>query len=309
MQVAAGVRTAQDRHHFVWALLRSLEMVIEGPNHNRRFETTTAVNAINHSLGRLKSLRVANPDWLYYAFGTLLGRSHFDMQGLKDVVISFNYDLLLDRALCDLGFQVEYGLGTDYSYSDGYHEITSSFTPTAIPLFKVHGSANWIRCECPKHEVKRLFITPPRVSPTAIGETLLEQSVKQCPACNKLSHGLCDDQEKHHTPLIVPPTWNKAGYQAQVQPVWISAIKALQEAQRIIVIGFSLPETDLFFRYMLMAGIQIGKGVEFWLYDPDERVFERYRAFLARQYHQFRFFPRKVAFGSTGFESIRQDLS
>ena len=55
-------------------------------------------------------------------------------------------------------------------------------------------------------------------------------------------------------PVIVPPSWNKADYHAALSDVWASAAKHLSEAEQIFVIGYSLPETDSFFRHLYALG-------------------------------------------------------
>ena len=300
MQVAAGIRSPLDRQNFILAILRTLEMTVRTPNHDQLPDTYSAFIPISHTQSRFKELGLGHTTWLYDAFATMIAKSHFEMNGLRDTVISFNYDLLLDRALCDIGFKVNYGL-PNTSTVTGYHEITASFTDTAVPYYKVHGSANWIRCECPESHDKGVYIAPPRVNPKAAIDTLLQKSLENCPWCTRALKEMCKDPLSHHTPIIIPPTWNKAGYQSFVQPVWVAAMKALREAWRIVIIGFSLPETDIFFRYMLMAGLEIGRGVDVYLFDPDPAVAERYKTFLSRQFQTYRFFPNSTKFDGSNF--------
>lgn len=57
-------------------------------------------------------------------------------------------------------------------------------------------------------------------------------------------------------PFIVPPTWNKSSSTTpSLQNVWMRAAKALANAENIIVIGYSLPATDMFFKYLFALGI------------------------------------------------------
>ncbi|MDB6025010.1 MAG: hypothetical protein JWM68_1233, partial [Verrucomicrobiales bacterium] len=41
-----------------------------------------------------------------------------------------------------------------------------------------------------------------------------------------------------------------------LQEVWDTAVKAVKTATRIIVIGFSMPQTDVHFKYLMAAGLQ-----------------------------------------------------
>jgi hypothetical protein len=56
-------------------------------------------------------------------------------------------------------------------------------------------------------------------------------------------------------PVLVPPTWRK-DFSGHFSEVWNAAVGAVRTATRLCVIGFSLPETDVHFRYLLAAGLQ-----------------------------------------------------
>jgi len=53
---------------------------------------------------------------------------------------------------------------------------------------------------------------------------------------------------------IVPPTWNK-GFHTPVLPAWRLAYRLLSRATHIRVIGYSLPESDAYVRYLLKSAI------------------------------------------------------
>lgn len=103
----------------------------------------------------------------------------------------------------------------------------------------------------------------------------------------------CDQQVTE--PLIVPPVWSKVAYQRRLAPVWGQAADALSKADTIVVIGYSLPESDAFFRYLYALGT-VGDATlrRFWLFDPDSTgtVEPRYRGLLGpgarRRFKHFR---------------------
>ncbi len=53
----------------------------------------------------------------------------------------------------------------------------------------------------------------------------------------------------------MPPTWRKV-FGGGLTEVWSKAITTLTEATRIIIIGFSMPSTDVHFKYLLAAGLR-----------------------------------------------------
>ncbi|HXT58776.1 MAG TPA: hypothetical protein VN699_09070 [Pirellulales bacterium] len=75
---------------------------------------------------------------------------------------------------------------------------------------------------------------------------------------------VCRDYEevrlKKRVPLLLPPTWHKSFAQA-LTSVWDSAVQAIKEATRIIVVGFSMPVSDQHFKYLLSAGLQCNSSL------------------------------------------------
>jgi hypothetical protein len=82
-------------------------------------------------------------------------------------------------------------------------------------------------------------------------------------------------------PTIVPPTWNKTEYAPSIAAVWREAAKQLSDAENIFVCGYSLPETDTFFKHLFALGAVGNKLINrFWVFDPDLGVAARFRALL-----------------------------
>ena len=55
-------------------------------------------------------------------------------------------------------------------------------------------------------------------------------------------------------PVIVPPTWNKSSGVVGLRDVWKQAASELASADNIVVIGYSFPVTDMFFKYLFALG-------------------------------------------------------
>jgi len=83
--------------------------------------------------------------------------------------------------------------------------------------------------------------------------------------------------------------------------VWKRAADELQTAKNIYIIGYSLPETDVFFRYLYALGSIGSARIErFWIFNPsnDPHVFEKYRNLVGDTVEtRFRYFP--VSFESS----------
>ena len=95
-------------------------------------------------------------------------------------------------------------------------------------------------------------------------------------------------------PLIVPPTWNKGDSHKALTQIWAQAAQALSKAENIFVIGYSLPPSDAFFRYLYALGTAGDVLLKrFWVFNPaQQEVEQRFRALLgsgARE--RFKYFP------------------
>ena len=131
-------------------------------------------------------------------------------------------------------------------------------------------------------------------------------------ASKLISSGLkcCDcDKEIKSEPYIVPPTWSKTEYYRDISVIWKRAALELSEAENIFICGYSLRESDLFFKYLFGLSL-IGETRirRFWVFDPDESgiVYNRFINFIAPAIEKkFRF--EKKTF-SEAINIIRNEL-
>ncbi len=191
--------------------------------------------------------------------------------GAADVaVISFNYDVGLDYAFHFKSVPLDYGL-----------QDNDTPATNVIPYAKLHGSVNWVLCQhCNAVQPLNLgdFFTRYKWE-TAFIDTSKPVRLNIEQALGGLKH--C---EQPCTPeaLIVPPTWNKSQYGDVIESVWRRAAKEMSEAENIVVIGYSLPQTDQFFQYLFGLGC-VGRRLlrQFIVCDPDQAVEGRFRELLA----------------------------
>jgi hypothetical protein len=155
-------------------------------------------------------------------------------------LITFNYNVALDFALHWNCIPVNYALGRPSVSGDA-------------ELLKLHGSLNWGKChKCGEvipfmlHEYFAQFHIRPR-----IGGPRTEVALDY-PA--RLTHLKYCDENLGAAPLIVPPTWNKAAHYSQIRQLWRAAAERLATAEHIYVTGYSLPESDHFFRHLYALG-------------------------------------------------------
>lgn len=156
--------------------------------------------------------------------------SERERKGRRDSIITFNYDLVLEHALQRIGAVA------DYHLPGPMVKEPCRDTPR-VTVLKLHGSANWAICTNCEGSV---IVLDEKVTenPNALRETI-------CPDCQKASYH----------PLLIPPSWDKSEYQRITSAIWRQAVAELEKATRIIVIGYSMPEVDAFFKYLMTLSL------------------------------------------------------
>lgn len=108
-----------------------------------------------------------------------------------------------------------------------------------IPFLKLHGSLNWCSHTVASANREQKELTPGN-RPTASVEA----------------------------PLILPPIFNKMN-SADVGSVWQKALEILRQAKHIIVVGYSLPKTDVYMQYFLKAAAGANSSLQkIFVFDP-----------------------------------------
>lgn len=166
--------------------------------------------------------------------------------GRNDVsFITFNYDTCLEFSL------VRRSVGVDYGLDEPFADPAEDRYQVRVPVLKLHGSINWARC--PKCN---------RIVPTEI-DPWRNASLIQLGDVHTLRLNLGSRiAGKHHNcgtsfdaePVIVPPTWNKSASTRGLEAVWQRAAAEIGSAENIVVIGYSFPKTDMFFKYLFALG-------------------------------------------------------
>lgn len=194
-------------------------------------------------------------------------------------VLTFNYDIGLDIELFNNRINYDYYLNSD-------HKLSGKF-----PILKLHGSINW--CELEGNKITPIYFSDffkKRSYSFAHSENgifSIYDYIKAEFTSNQLSNEY----------FIIPPTWNKTIYHKTISNVWKKAAQCLSEARNIYVIGYSLPDSDIFFRYLYALGTLSRTRIRrFWVFNPDSSVIEdRFKNLLGPQsvdkykYHQVKF--------------------
>jgi NAD-dependent SIR2 family protein deacetylase len=196
----------------------------------------------------------------YASFAELVEKLGSESSKYASSVLTFNYDLGLDVAFYCHRVKVDYALPADDDRG-------------TFKLLKLHGSLNWGKCSTegcgsivPWH--LNQFFEKYRYDAWSgeVRTVVLDVASKLVNHKHKNCNTILNPE-----PVLVPPTWNKTEYHGALREVWAQAGKELSEAENIIVIGYSHPVSDSFFRYLFALG-SVGEAniKRFWVFDPAE---------------------------------------
>jgi NAD-dependent SIR2 family protein deacetylase len=161
--------------------------------------------------------------------------------GPTDVVITTNWDLLLDRAL-DKRFGPPRDASAFGAPQAGLERARSGGGQRSRPrplLLKLHGSLNWLWCT----QCGGMTIDLRRRRPAGREAVHDDPYGFRCP---------CGGQ---FTGLIVTPTFLKRYENHHIGAVWNRALASLIQAPAWTFIGYSLPEDDVAIRALLLKAL------------------------------------------------------
>jgi hypothetical protein len=168
-------------------------------------------------------------------------------------IATLNYDLLVERAITSLGGV--YTLGDMYAIpleqrraaGDAGGGQYSALPPrVAVPtLFKLHGSTNWMYGGSAASPGERVVL-----SGDGFGWERPSSAASWVPRYQVLHDDL--------VPMVIPPTSVKNTFyqNLSLRAQWRSAARRLRRAERLIVIGYSFPKSDLQMRQFIATSIR-----------------------------------------------------
>jgi hypothetical protein len=163
----------------------------------------------------------------------------------NDIVISYNYDIVLDNALIEVKKSEEgiYKLNFDEKH-DGDWKICENQT-SDISILKLHGSMNWLKCD--RCGALLLYEGRKAVAELSYQIVGLREATRDfnCPIC----------QARELKTLLIPPLLEKEMYSEEFRYLWHLAERAIVSAERIVTIGYSLPPTDFYSEFLLRKAV------------------------------------------------------
>ena len=161
------------------------------------------------------------------------------------VVITFNYDTLIERAIQHIEPEPGDHLAPENIYPTPMEDprrgsaIVGPTSRTSFKLHKLHGSVNWYYSG----------------ASTYFGETIYSVPVAKWGDLDNRIERQAQEAASDKVPLIIPPTTEKVGYfqHETIRLIWSKAGEALSSANHLYCVGYSLPETDLSIRFLLKS--------------------------------------------------------
>jgi hypothetical protein len=203
---------------------------------------------------------------------------------VEPCVISLNYDLTVDTSMMFLSeIGSSEGKLPDYCcdiQTDFYKNETARYGK----LLKLHGSLNWLYCKaCHRLEIgisesRKYLKIMNRLVGTPGTEGLEATYMRQGNPCQTCGSEL--------RPLLIAPTQLKNYRNPHLTQVWYEAERVLRGCQKVIFVGYSMPDDDLEVVYLFKRSLAHLGPQDFTVVESDaalrplqiHEVGRRYRA-------------------------------
>jgi hypothetical protein len=181
-----------------------------------------------------------------------------------DVIMTLNYDTILDNALCSVGWdpRTGYGFQANVRYTFAHPPINPKFKN--VVLLKPHGSFNWF-AKGKSDDIENVLERRP----------VSRIVVSHLPMLN-------ERRNQRLVRFFIPPLYTKFFNNKFWRKLWRLTYEAAREKDRIIVIGCSLIATDYHLRAILSKAMyDRGKKYrEIILVDPSSKVQASLKSFF-----------------------------
>jgi len=197
-----------------------------------------------------------------------------------DVVITTNWDTLAERALMETGkwlpsdgygFQVCLETGSELEQQPLPEELR---VPSSVKVLKLHGSVGWFR----KNNVHEVYLRHANYLQDMIllGKYVIRDK-------NELSPGV----GRPENPMIIFPSYLKQIEGPIMQSIWDQVAHALNHAEELTIVGYSLPAPDVAVRTLInpIRRRLAERAIKITVVDVNDTILERWQDFLGNGIH------------------------
>jgi hypothetical protein len=169
-------------------------------------------------------------------------------------VLSLNYDVIVDNEMFSLSDAYQHMRPPEYCVEIAtarYADIRAG--GVFGRLLKIHGSLNWLYCErCKRLD---LFVSEGMRTAKALDELYHSVPFNDAYSCRGTP---CRNRPRcggYVSPVLITPTYVKDYDNPHVERVWEEAERAMKEADRAVIIGYSLPTDDVEVAMLFKRGL------------------------------------------------------
>ncbi len=169
----------------------------------------------------------------------------------QDTIISFNYDLILEATVSIYNWKRNNEKQRAMDYVD-LMRLNTTFGKSNIIV------KNMSECFRDENIIEDIYNT----------KDIFVDNVQNIKLI-KLHGSINWHEPSKNDPFIIPPTWNKSD--ARVTKLWKTAYEELKTAKRIIIIGYSFPQTDTYVESLLALALNENKVLQnIFFINPDK---------------------------------------
>jgi NAD-dependent SIR2 family protein deacetylase len=236
--------------------------------------------------------------------------------GKLPTVITLNYDVIVDNSLMKLvahngQFRQLPGYGTQV-YPWSKRGVKLNVKEANNKLLKLHGSLNWLYCPgCQRLNVavsESLKSTFKQMAASSFKGRFVDDyymsTSKMSPYQNDQTRCIeCDSGLKS---VMITPTHLKDYRNPHISNVWYNAERALKKANKVFIIGYSLPEDDVEVIYLLKRGLSHLSSEKITVVEYSKREVSMQNHEVGRRYRSL--FGENLVWSTKGFEELVENL-
>jgi hypothetical protein len=208
-----------------------------------------------------------------------------------DTIVTFNYDTTVERVLLELGkWSPADGYGERLVFQKSrYDKTTVTFADSQVKMLHLHGAVGWYR----KPSVRQDFqmrtggAIPPEARTPAPIETKISIDpivLRDFGIYTAVDASMPERPPDEYQILLHPSFLKDYAGEENGNPVfirmWRMAAEALRSANRVVIIGYSLPPADSAAWTLLLANCDAARTT---VVNPDPSVMNRYRRLLMQR--------------------------
>jgi hypothetical protein len=201
------------------------------------------------------------------------------LEGDPFSIITLNWDFVIEnyfyheiqRRNDEVKLRIDYCV-YDHNFHHYFTDSSEDNTPSTvlkrqgvynIKFLKLHGAMNWLICK----NCHRMFYSFSEY--IAIRE-FFEDDPPECPFCKENYHLIGNNNQVKLKSELITPTLLKDLSNVTFRNIWKNAFVELSEADKVVFIGYSLPQADFELRYMIKKAIKPNTQIDVVLYHNDD---------------------------------------